>query len=87
MGLCVALSDKLRCGQLSVVNGSAQRLNMKNDGDNADASDVLEVARTQYLADLVQSRGWRRMLLVGGQSVDPTFVRAASNLRAVDVSL
>jgi len=68
LGLCVALSDKLRCGQLSVVN-----------------SDVLEVARTQYLADLVGSRGWRRMLLVGGQSGDSTFVRAASNVRAVDV--
>lgn len=46
---------------------------------------VLTDAKTKALADRVAKLGWRKALVIGGESLDENFAKAARNLVGVDV--
>ncbi|MDE2005385.1 MAG: 50S ribosomal protein L4 [Rhodospirillales bacterium] len=69
LGLISALSQKQAEGKLIVL----------------DAARVADGAKTGDLARQVKALGWHSALIVDGAAVDAGFLRAARNLREVDV--
>ena len=46
---------------------------------------ALDAAKTSALAKTVQERGWKRVLVIDGSSVDANFALASRNIEGVDV--